>query len=58
MLFARWIKRFALTPFKIHTELNKNVHAPMKRQRVISAARGWEYFAKDYLSTVFPRVLL
>ena len=31
----------------------KNVHAPMKPQRVISALRGWEYFAKDYLSTVF-----
>jgi len=27
----------------------KNVHAPMKPQRVISATRGWEYFAKDYL---------
>jgi len=26
-----------------------NVHAPMKEQRAISAARGWEYFAKDYL---------
>ena len=36
----------------------KNVHAPMKPQRVISAARGWEYFAKDYLWSVFPRVLL
>jgi len=30
----------------------------MKPQRVISAVRGWEYLAKDYLSTVFPRVLL
>jgi len=29
----------------------------MKPQREISAARGWEYFAKDYLWTVFPRVL-
>jgi len=27
----------------------KNVHAPVKPQHVISAARGWEYFAKDYL---------
>jgi len=36
----------------------KNVHAPMKPQCVISAARGWEYFAKDYLWAVFPRVLL
>ena len=46
------------TPFKIHTEFNKNVHAPMKPQLVISATRGWEYFAKDYLWTVFPGVLL
>ena len=46
------------TPFKIHTEFNKNVHAPMKLQLVISATRGWEYFAKDYLWTVFPGVLL
>ena len=36
----------------------KNLHVPMKPQRVISATRGWEYFAKDYLWTVFPRVLL
>jgi len=27
----------------------KNVHVPRKLQRVISATRGWEYFAKDYL---------
>ena len=27
----------------------KNVHAAMTPQRVISATRGWEYFAKDYL---------
>jgi len=27
----------------------KNVHAPMKLQRVISAVKRWEYFAKDYL---------
>jgi len=27
----------------------------MKPQRVISAARGWEYFAKDYLWTVFSK---
>ena len=27
----------------------KNVHAPMKPQRVISATRGWEYL----LSTIF-----
>jgi len=27
----------------------KNVHVPMRPQRVISATRGWEYFAKDYL---------
>jgi len=36
----------------------KNVHVPKKPQRVISATRGWEYFAKDYLWTFFPRVLL
>jgi len=27
----------------------KNAHVPMKPQRVISATRGWKYFAKDYL---------
>jgi len=27
----------------------KNVHVPKKPQRVISATRSWEYFAKDYL---------
>jgi len=27
----------------------KNMHAPMTLQRVISATRGREYFAKDYL---------
>jgi len=27
----------------------KDVHVPIKLQRVISATRGWEYFAKDYL---------
>ena len=36
----------------------KNVHVPIKPQRVISATRGWEYFAKDHLWNVFPRVLL
>jgi len=36
----------------------KNVHVPMKPQRLISATRGWEYFGKDYLCIVFPRVLL
>ena len=30
----------------------------MKPQRVISVTTGWEYFAKDYLWTVFPGVLL
>jgi len=33
----------------------KNVHAPMKPQHVISAAGGWEDFAKDYLWTVFSK---
>ena len=46
------------TLFKIYTEFNKNVHVAKKPQRVISAAIGWEYFAKDYLWTVFPRILL
>jgi len=27
----------------------KNVYVPMKRQLIISATRGWVYFAKDYL---------
>jgi len=27
----------------------KNVHVPIKPQHVISAKRGWEYFAKNYL---------
>jgi len=31
----------------------KYVHVPVKPQRVISATRGWEYIAKDYLWTVF-----
>jgi len=31
----------------------KNMHAPMKPQRVISAARGWEYFAKDIVELFF-----
>jgi len=30
----------------------------MKPQRIISATRRWEYFAKGYLWTVFPGVLL
>ena len=40
---------FPSTPFKIYTEFNKNVYAPMAPQRVISATRGWENSAKDYL---------
>ena len=36
----------------------KNVHVPKRPQRVISATRGWEYFAKDYHWTILPRVLL
>jgi len=36
----------------------KNVHAPMKPQHVISAARGWECFAKDYLWSAFQSTLL
>ena len=43
------------TPLKIYSLLNstKNVHAPMKPQRVISATRGCKYFAKDYISELF-----
>jgi len=33
----------------------RNVHAPVKPQRVISAAPGWEYFAKDCLWNVFSK---
>jgi len=41
--------KLSTTPFKLYTEFNKNVRAPMKPQRVISASRGWEYLAKNYL---------
>ena len=44
--------------FKIYIEFNKNMYLPLKLQRIISARKGWEYFAKDYLWTVFPGVLL
>ena len=44
-----------LPRLKFTLNLIKNLHAPMKPQRVISAARGWEYFAKDYLWTVFSK---
>ena len=37
------------TPFKFILNSMKNVHVPNKPQRVISATRGWEYFAMDYL---------
>ena len=33
----------------------KNVHVPIKPQRIISATRWWECFAKDYLWTVFSK---
>jgi len=33
----------------------KNVHVPMKPQPIISATRGWEYFAKDYLWTIVSK---
>ena len=36
----------------------KNMHVPKKPQRIISTTRRWEYFAKDYLWTVFSRFLL
>jgi len=47
-----------LTRLKFILNSIKNVHVPMKPQRLISATRGWEYFAKDYLCTAFQRVLL
>jgi len=42
-----------LPHLKFYAEFNKTVHVPMKPQHVISATRGWEFFAKDYLWTVF-----
>jgi len=48
MLFARWRKQFAFYSVENSYSI-KNVHVPMKPQRVISATRGWEYFAKYYL---------
>jgi len=39
----------ALPRLKFILNSIKNVHAPMTPQRVISATRVWEYFAKDYL---------
>jgi len=38
-----------LPRFKFMLNSIKNVLAPMTPQRVISATRGWEYFAKNYL---------
>ena len=38
-----------LTSLKFILISIQNVHVPKKLQRVISATRGWEYFAKDYL---------
>ena len=49
---------FSLPRLKFILTSIKNAHVPMNPQRVISATRGWEYFAADYLWTVFPRVLL
>jgi len=40
---------YLLPRLKFILNSKKNVHAPMTPQRVISATRGWEYFAKDYL---------
>jgi len=37
------------TPLKFILNSTKNVHVPVKPQSAISATRGWEYFAKDYL---------
>jgi len=51
------VQNLAVQSLKFILNSIKNMHAPMTPQRVISATRGWEYFAKDYLWTVFPRVL-
>jgi len=40
---------FSLLHLKYILNSIKNVHVPKKPQRVISATRGWEYFAKDCL---------
>jgi len=40
---------FPLRRLKFILNSIKNVHSPMKPQHVISAARGWDYFAKDHL---------
>jgi len=62
MLFADGENNLPSTPFEMYTDFNKNVHVPIKPQRVglglISATTDWEYYAKDYLWTVFTRVLL
>jgi len=34
---------------KFILNLIKSLHVPRKPKRVISATRGWEYFAEDYL---------
>jgi len=52
MLFARYEKKNYPQPrLKLTLNSIKNVHVPMKPQRVIFSTRGWEYFAKDYLWT-------
>jgi len=53
MLFARWRKQFTLNTVWNLYWIQKNVHVPMKPQRLISATTGWEYFAKDYLWTIY-----
>jgi len=40
---------FPLPHLKFILNSIKNVHVPVKPQRVISATRDWKYFAKDYL---------
>jgi len=53
MLFADGENNLPSTPFEMYTDFNKNVHVPIKPQRVglglISATTDWEYYAKDYL---------
>jgi len=40
---------FPLLRLKFTVNSIKNVHVPIKPKHIITATRGWEYFAKDYL---------
>ena len=54
MLFACWRKQFTRLKFILNSI--KNVHVPLKPQRIISATRGWEFlFCEDRQNHVFFR---